>query len=153
MKWLKLFGRQWLPKLVSNCRNKTTHSIKIIWDESVYVDETGTSKRIMHSGVKYNEKGKTQPPTIVVRGTSVTDAISPVDNVYYQSGSGWKEEKLFPDRTVSGAEAKTASLFENQVKALVGKTVQVLLALKIEDIVNEYIFSFAINDYKIRKKS
>ena len=33
------------------------------------------------------------------------------------------------------------------------KTVQVLLALKIEDVVNEYIFSFVINDYKIRKMS
>ena len=92
---------------------------------------------------------------IVVRGTSVTDTIFPVDNVSYGRGKsgGWEKEKLFPDRTASGADTRTASWFENQVKALVGKTVQVLLALKIEDVVNEYIFSFVINDYKIRKMS
>ena len=64
----------WLPMATEigfELRNKTTHSMKIIWDESVYVDELGESKRIMHSGVKYIEKGNPQPPTVVVRGASV----------------------------------------------------------------------------------
>ena len=41
---------------------------------------------------------------IVVRGTSVTDTIFPVDNVSYGRGKsgGWEKEKLFPDRTASG---------------------------------------------------
>ena len=109
----------------------------------------------MHSWVKYIEKGNPQPPTVVVRGASVFDVILPIDNVSYESGKygGWEQGALFPEKTASGADTNTASLFENRVKALVGKTVQVLLALKIEDVVNEYIFSFVINDYKIKKIS
>tara|TARA_B100000749_G_C17999800_1_gene290852 strand:+ start:213 stop:410 length:198 start_codon:yes stop_codon:yes gene_type:complete len=36
-------------------------------------------------------------------------------------------------------------------KKFIGKTVQVLLPLKIEDIVNEYIFSFTIEDVEVKK--
>ena len=43
--------------------NRTDHSIKIIWDEAVFVDEKGRSKRVMHSGVKYTERNNPQPPT------------------------------------------------------------------------------------------
>lgn len=132
-------------------RNKTTHSIKIIWDETVYVDELGESKRVMHSGVKYSEKNNSQPPTVIPRGTTVTDMIVPVDNVSYGSGSGWKEKPLLPNQTLSAGSPISVDVFESIVKEYVGKTIQVLLSLKIEDVVNEYIFSFVVNDVEIRK--
>ena len=37
------------------------------------------------------------------------------------------------------------------IKKFIGKTVQVLLPLKIEDIVNEYIFSFTIEGIEVKK--
>ena len=60
----------WLPSSSNvsfNLTNKTDHSIKIIWDEAVYVDTIGVSHRVMHSGVKYMDRSNSQPPSVVVR--------------------------------------------------------------------------------------
>ena len=117
--------------------NKTKHSIKIIWDEAAYVDENGSSKRIMHSGVKYSDRNNPQPPTTIVRGTTVSDIILPIDDFY---GS------LF-----SPYATRTEKESADKAEQYVGKSVQVLLPLKIKEIVNEYIFSFKVNDFKVEK--
>jgi len=125
--------------------NKTSHSIRIIWDEAVYVDENGTSKRIMHQGVKYSERNNPQPPTTIVRGATVSDSIIPTDNVRYVRGryGGWRESPLFPE------SSEQRQLLEERAKALVGERVQVLLPIQIQDVVNEYIFVFSIDGYSI----
>ena len=35
-------------KISFSLLNKTKHSIKIVWDESVYIDQNGRSNRVMH---------------------------------------------------------------------------------------------------------
>ena len=47
--------------------NKINHSIKIIWDDAVYVDENGESHRVMHSGIKYSDREKSMVPSVIVR--------------------------------------------------------------------------------------
>jgi hypothetical protein len=141
----------WIPistQFLFRLTNKTDHSIKIIWDEAVYVDENGMSKRIMHSGVKYTDRNNPQPPTTIVRGATISDLIFPTDNVYWVSGQygGWRETPLFPNSSITSAQEIT-----DKAKQYVGKSVQVLLPLKIEDVVNEYIFSFKINDVQIKQ--
>lgn len=141
----------WIPlssQFMFTLNNKTDHSIKIIWDETVYVDENGMSKRVMHSGVKYTERNNPQPPTTIVRGATISDLIFPSDNVYYVSGQygGWRETPLFPNSSMTSSQ----ELLE-KAKPLIGKTVQILLPLKIEDVVNEYIFSFTVNDVEVKQ--
>ncbi len=125
--------------------NKTTHSIKIVWDEAAYVDVNGSSHRVMHSGVKFVDMNSPQPPTIVVRNGSIEDLVFPTDNVYYSSGAygGWTQVPLFPTSGYTVEELRTkAEPYKN-------RKFQVLLPLQIEDIVNEYIFIFGINDVVI----
>ncbi|MEX2326315.1 MAG: hypothetical protein WD558_01165 [Pseudomonadales bacterium] len=123
--------------------NKTSHSIKIVWDEAVYVDESGVSKRVMHSGVKYIDRNNPQPFTTVARGATISDIVLPTDNVYYLSGLGWRESPLLPNSGTQKPE------IENKARGVVGKNVQVLLPIKIEDVVNEYVFVFSIDGYSI----
>ena len=139
----------WIPTSVQfyfTLTNKTSHSIKIEWDEAVYVNESGMSQRVMHSGVKYIDRNNPQPPTTIVRNATISDLILPSDNVYYVSGQygGWNEKPLFPNVSMTSEQ-------EIMLKAeeYIGKKVQILLPLKIEDVVNEYIFVFSINDVKI----
>ena len=105
------------------------------------------SKRVMHSGVKYIDRNNPQPPTTVVRGATISDLVFPTDNVYWVSGryGGWREKPLFPSLSPVSPEELLA-----QAKQYVGKTVQVLLPLQIEDVINEYIFAFKINDVFIK---
>lgn len=132
--------------------NKTDYSIKIIWDEAVYVDENGVSQKVMHSGVKYSERESTQPPSVVVRKGKIEDVVTPTNLVYYKEGfygtyfsspGGWREKPLFNYYQTGGTEMTVKQLLESNV----GKSFQVLLPLKIEETVNDYIFTFSIKGY------
>ena len=67
--------------------NKTTHSMKVQWDEAAYMDEDGNSHRVMHAGVKYSQRDAPQPPTVVVRGGRISDIVYPTSYVSYTSGN------------------------------------------------------------------
>lgn len=143
----------WIPtseRFFFSLKNKTTHSIKIIWDETVYVDENGMSKRVMHSGIRYIDRNKSQPPTNIVRGATISDLIFPTDNVYFTSY--WHKKPLFPNYIFSTEEKNGSEELLNKAKPLLGRSVQVLLPLQIEDVVNEYIFAFKINDVRIKQE-
>jgi hypothetical protein len=131
-------------QFVFDLTNKTNHSIKIIWDKSVYVDENGNSKRVMHSGVEYTDRNNPQPTTTVVRGATVSDLIFPAENVDWVGGpyGGWQIKPLFPTSSMSGTPEDLLA----KAKKYVGKSFQVLLPLEIEQAVKEYIFVFKVND-------
>lgn len=136
----------WLPlptQFAFSLENKSDNSIKIIWDEAVYVDQNGSSGRVMHSGVKYVDRSSPQPPTVVVKKAKVDDMVVPTDNIYYISGQygGWQTRPLFPNR--ANTQAELISLTQKNI----GKTVKILLPLEIQDTVNEYIFSFKVEDF------
>jgi hypothetical protein len=139
----------WLPlstQFSFSLTNKSDHSIKIIWDEAVYVNENGSSLKIFHSGVKYIDRGNSQPPTIVVKGAKLDDNIMPTDNVQFSSGNygGWYELPLFKNKASSAEEL-------NVFKSIyLGKVVKVLLPIKIEETTNEYLFTFKIEDFFAR---
>ncbi|RLI46562.1 hypothetical protein DRO69_02755 [Candidatus Bathyarchaeota archaeon] len=140
----------WMPtssQISFMLKNKTNHSIKIVWDEAAYVDENGESHRVIHSGVKYIDRNNPQPPSVVVRGGTISDIIIPSDKIYYVSGQygGWRKNPLFP------TTSEEFDFFKKLVKKYVGKTIQVLLPLQIEDVINEYIFTFEIKDAEVRK--
>ena len=123
----------WLPALTEFSfilENKSDNSIKIIWDEAVYIDEDNSSLKVMHSGVKYVDGEKAQPLTVIAKKTKINDLVTPVDNIYYASG-GWSKLPLF------------------SVQKSAGKTVKILLPIQIQETINEYIFSFKINHTRI----
>lgn len=126
--------------------NKTAHSIKIIWDEGAFLDENGGSHRIVHSGIKYTDKEKPQAPSVVVRKGILKDTIYPSDYISW-SGSEWEERAIFKHSQKGGIPEP----FFLQAKENIGKTVQVLLPLQIEGVVNEYIFIFKINNVELVK--
>lgn len=137
----------WLPLTTQfsfTLKNKTDHSIKIIWDEAVYVNENGSTGKVMHSGVKYTDRNNPQPPTVVVKMAKVDDIVLPTENVYYMSGQygGWRTNPLFPNKAINQEELDVLT------QKYINKTVSVLLPIQIEDTVNEYLFKFKVNSFK-----
>ena len=121
--------------------NKTDYSMKIIWDDAAFVDSKGQSQRVMHSGVKYTDRNNSQPPTIIVRKGKITDIVQPVDLVYLDYY--WFTHPMFNDYIRNGNEQTVTDM----LKSNVGKQIQVLLPLKIEETVNDYIFTFTVKGY------
>jgi len=142
-------------------QNKTDHSIKIPWDDAAFIDENGSSHRVMHSGIKYNDRQQAQAPSIVVRKASLEDIVFPTDYVSWEEGgrytSGkWKQRSFYPDYDYQNIyrshEFNSFEEFDKAVKSKVGKTFQVLLPLQIEDVINDYIFSFKVDSVFTSKR-
>jgi len=134
----------WLPssiKMSFLMENKTDHSIRIIWDEGSYVDENGGSHRIMHSGIKYTDKAKSQPPSVIIRKGNLAEVILPSDYVTFKSSS-WQETPSLPTTQLGGNPQKLLG----NAKKHINKTIQILLPIQIEEFTNDYIFIFKIND-------
>jgi len=47
--------------------NKTNHSIKIPWDDIVFIDPAGRSMRVIHSGIRYVDRNNAQAPSVVAK--------------------------------------------------------------------------------------
>lgn len=113
-------------------KNKSGYPLKVNWDDVSYVDITGKVGRVMHSGVKYTDRNNSQPATVVPKNASISDLLMPTDNVHYVPGQygGWRETNLIP----SAYKMKD-----------VGKTMTVLLPIVIEDVQNDYTFTFSVD--------
>jgi len=122
-------------------KNKSGHTLKINWDDVSYVDVKGQVGRVMHSGVKYADRNSSQPATTVPKGASISDILLPTDNVYYASGQygGWRETYLVP------CVYKTPEAFNSEAPTLVGKTMTVMMPIMIENVQNDYTFTFDID--------
>lgn len=123
-------------------KNKSGHSLKINWDDISYVDTKGQVGRVMHSGVKYTDRNASQPSTTVPKGASITDILLPTDNVYYVSGQygGWRESYLIP------CVYQTQEAFNTSAPEMVGKTMTIMMPIIIENVQNDYSFTFNIDE-------
>ena len=121
--------------------NKSGHSLKINWDDISFVDTEGQVGRVMHSGVKYSERNNSQPATTVPKGASISDILLPTENVYFVSGQygGWRENYLLP------CVYQTPEAFNAGASSLVGKTMTIMMPIMIENVQNDYTFTFNID--------
>lgn len=120
--------------------NKSGHSLKINWDDISFVDTEGQVGRVMHSGVKYTERNNSQLATTVPKGASISDILLPTENVYFVSGQygGWRENYLLP------CVYQTPEAFNAGASSLVGKTMTIMMPIIIENVQNDYTFTFNI---------
>ena len=124
-------------------KNKSGHTLKINWDDVSYVDIKGQVGRVMHAGVKYADRNSSQPATTVPKGASISDILLPTDNVYYISGQygGWRENYLIPCVYQSQEALSTGA------PELVGKSMTVMMPIMIENVQNDYTFTFNIDEW------
>ena len=121
--------------------NKSGHTIKINWDDISYVDYSGKVGRVMHSGVKYTERNNSQPASTVPKGATLSDILIPTENVYFISGrfGGWREKYLIP------CVYNDAATRDAQASSYVGKTMTIMMPIMIENVQNDYTFTFNID--------
>lgn len=134
------FGKE---QISFTLKNKSGFSIKLPWDDMAYVNEKGESKRVIHSGVKLVDRNAAQATSVVAKNASIDDILIPTDNIYYVSGQygGWRYYPLFP-RYSSQEEANSAGK--------VGQKVSILFPIIIQDVQNEYVFEFQIDDVTVK---
>lgn len=109
-------------------KNITENTMKLIWDDAVFVGCSGSSSRVIHKGILFEKMEDSQPASIIIRGATLVDVAIPTSNVFYNDIlNEWLVRSMYPK------EATTEPL-----------QVQLMLPIQIKEIVNEYIFVFDV---------
>lgn len=117
-------------QFVFSIKNVSENTIKVIWNEAVFVDVDSSTSKVMHSGTKYSEREGNQPASVIIKGAKLDDNVIPTNKVYYSDSlEKWSE----------------LSLFSNADKNSNGQIIRLMLPIQIKDVINEYIFDFGIN--------
>lgn len=128
-------------------KNVSEKTLKINWDDVTFMDYTGNISRIMHKGVKYIDKDKSQGSISIPKNGKLNDIIVPTSNVYFSQGFGvyvpseWKQKSIIP------CFYKSKKEMQNDIdnKIWIGKKVQILFPIEIEGKKNDYNFEFTVN--------
>ncbi|MCF2498358.1 hypothetical protein [Dyadobacter chenhuakuii] len=129
-------------------KNKSDQTIKVIWDDAAFISMSNESGRIFHKGIKLIDRENPQPPSSIYKGTTLSDLIAPTSYTKYVSGQygGWRADPLIP---------VTQGVMSTKIEylpAFIGQTMRVVLPLKIEDKVLEYIFIFKTQFIEKKRK-
>lgn len=115
-------------------KNKTQHSLKILWDDASFVDIDGTTSKIIHKGIKYINREESQPPTTIIRGATLDDVAIPTRYIfYYEPLNMWITDMNLPKVPISGMQ------------------VTLMLPIQVKGITNEYFFVFDASNMSFRK--
>lgn len=127
-------------------KNKTSKSIKILWEKAAYVDKKGFSHKITHynrNNLKHYEFSN--QPVVVASGSKFKSYIIPKENIYFdESKKEWIKKPLLVYRANLKEELKVIA------QKNIGKTIKILLPLQISDSIDEYLFTFQVKNYRIK---
>jgi len=117
--------------------NVSGQSIRIPWDEAVYVDQDGKAKRVIHDGIAFERKNEAQPLSVVPHGAGIDDFLLPADNIVPENKNyvSWQTFYLFYDREKN-----------------VGQEVKVILPIVMQDHQYDYVFTFKVTQWQEDEK-
>lgn len=111
-------------------KNVSDNTLKVVWNEAVFVDVDGSTSKVMHEGIKYSQREADQPASTIIKGAKLEDLAAPTDKVYYSDVlKKWISK----------------SLYENASQKLEGQTIKLMLPIQVKDVVNEYVFEFTLS--------
>jgi hypothetical protein len=138
-------------------RNKTDQTIKLLWDETSFIDLDGTSSRVMHIGVKFEGQIGSQPPTVIPAQQRLADDLFPTNRVWYrtptpQLTAGYQNGPLLmPAYAATVAHARepvpaAPDSFTTTVRSHVGKRFAIAILFDADGAQHEYTFWFRVDD-------
>ena len=121
-------------RITLRLENTQDTPLKILWDDSVFVDLRRQSQRAMHWRVEQLDKRALQVPTVIAPRTILMDEIVPENNLRY-TGNSWVAEPLISEQggDAAGSEGRTFRLLL-QVESKSGLTYDEF-TFEIQDIV------------------
>jgi hypothetical protein len=116
-------------KFIFLLKNISQNTLKLIWNEAVFVDFNGRSSKVMHTGTKYSQKDADQPSSTIIKGSSIDDVAVPTSKIRYSDIlNDWVTHSMYPDK-----------------QATIPGEVKLMLPIQVKDVINEYIFVFRVD--------
>ena len=101
--------------------NKTSEPIKIIWDESIFTDNSGNDEHLVRSTIRAMNIGKSTPPSVIVPNGTFTDWFVPETHLNYYGTLGWVVTSI--SNEPNERNLLITYELENQKKYIYGKVV------------------------------
>lgn len=141
-----LVGITWKKEVYSmhfTLENLSKSSLRIIWDQAVYVGTDSKSGKVLHKGISSRDRNKPQTPSVVVQGSKIEDFVNPYDMMFINALGLWQSIELLP------TSAKSMAALEQMNTNYIGKTLAVLLPLQTQEVTYDYLFTFEIESFVI----
>lgn len=126
--------------------NKTNQTIKIIWDETVFI-RSNNPQRIIHNGVNCGAKNQLQLPTVIPAYTFIQEKIIPTNNNYWEEDieendyhGNCERRELLPKNDY-GSKKRSAAIYSFE-----GQTISIYMPIEIDGKKQDYTFTFKITD-------
>jgi len=114
--------------------NLTASTVKILWDRAEYTDVNRQTHRLMHSGVRFQDRNNPIPDQPVPPHATVQEAVIPIDKVSFsQQNKGYDIRPLLP--------------LDNEAAAgLKGGMINLFIPVEIDRQIIPYNFKIEITD-------
>lgn len=138
---IKVVWSYGITRLDFTLKNKTEETLKLNWDDAAFIAMNNETIKVFHKGVKYIDRSNSQSPTSIYKGSILSDLVAPTTYTFYSSLlSNWTSTPLI-GLNMRLATSEKAPYDEN----VAGKTIKVVLPLKMGDNMLEYIFTFKVS--------
>jgi len=143
--------------------NKTNHTVRVLWDDAAYIDPSGQSNRVVKGSIIIRDRFGPQTPSVIPKGTRIEESVIPIDRITEKGdslpllpggrGTYFTEfaARATPEQSKRDAESAVQKRIDSYATETMEsvRTVQrmaLLIPLEIQSVVNEYTFSFRINN-------
>lgn len=114
--------------------NLTQHELKILWDRAEYTDVNNRPRRLMHAGVRFQDRNNPIPAQVIPARGSVQQAVMPATSVVYS-----EEKKAYENLPLFPLDSETAALLK-------GRVFYLFIPIEIDRQIIPYNFKFEITD-------
>jgi hypothetical protein len=89
-------GTSGCESFILTLKNISNKDISIVWDKTLFIDNTQTRGTFMFEGIRYIDRDASKPSDLVLAGGTLKKEIHPNILVFYASGQygGWRNELM-----------------------------------------------------------
>jgi hypothetical protein len=142
--------------------NKTNETIKVIWDNGIFIDNNNASYRIINKLIKLSDEEKSSVPTPISKKSFLEDLIYPVGWASYRSGfvlydryipGRWYLDPILPTYSVEASEEIHNKRLADIKEKFLNKSLKMVIPIEYKNKIREYIFSFKVEKVQIMKQN
>lgn len=126
--------------------NKHSSSIRILWDEAAYIDNDGSSHRVIHKTTKLHNKEQEQVPSVIPTGARLEDFVIPASYAFVTT-EGWAYQPQVYN-AYNRRESAESALATYKSNPYYSQT-KLLLPIEIDGKKIEYTMSFTGSNFNI----
>ena len=112
--------------------NLLDKNVKLLWEQAQYTDVNKQTSRLMHSGVRFQDRNNPIPEQIVPPRASVQEGVIPINRVFFsQQKKAYETKSLLPVDSEAGSQLK-------------GKTINLFIPIEVDRAIIPYNFKIEI---------